>query len=80
MSKNLEWRTTPELQKLIITQKDANIRIYKNINNPQNYQRLKDLKYPIIIEILSNAPIHIMNQIIKNNIILKKVEKRSKKQ
>jgi len=62
-----------------ITQKDAIIRMYKNINIPQNYQRLKDLKYPIIIEILSNAPIHIMNQIIKNNIILKKDEQTFKK-
>ena len=35
-----------------ITQKDAIIRMYKNINIPQNYQRLKDLKYSIIIEIL----------------------------
>ena len=62
-----------------ITQKDAIIRMYKNINIPQNYQRLKDLKYPIIIEILSNAPIHIMKQNIKNNIILKKDEQTFKK-
>lgn len=47
-----------------LTQKGAIIGMYKNVDIPKDYQRLKELKYPIIIEILSNAPTHIINKII----------------
>ena len=45
-----------------ITQRDAIQRMYKNINIPQEYPRIKYLKNRTTIEILYNAQIHIIKK------------------
>ena len=40
--------------------------LFRNSDNPNNIVRLAKLKLPRIIEIISNAPKHIIDQMIEN--------------
>ena len=47
--------------------KQAIKRLFKNNIIPQINDKIKDLKLPQIINLMSNAPTHILEGIIKNN-------------
>ena len=59
---------TPETKKWIEdVHKQAIKRLFKNNIIPQINDKIKDLKLPQIINLMSNAPTHILEGIIKNN-------------
>ena len=59
ISKNI-LHSQEEFNKAIYT--EAAIRLFKNGNPPENVTKLAKLKLPRLIELLSNAPHHIIEQ------------------
>ena len=55
-----------------LIKEEAVERLFKYNNLPECYVTLKNLKHPNIIEILSNAPIHIIKELINKHIKNKK--------
>ena len=47
--------------------KEAAVRLFRNNRVPENIYKLSKLKLPRLIELLSNAPIHIIEQLIESN-------------
>ena len=47
-----------------LIQQEAIGRLFKNSEIPKEYTRLKHLKHPKLIELLSNAPKHIIEEMI----------------
>ena len=64
ISKNI-LHSQEEFNKTIY--KEAAIRLFKNRNPPENVTKLAKLKLPRLIELLSNAPHHIIEQMIRSN-------------
>ena len=65
ISKNI-LHSQEEFNKAIYT--EAAIRLFKNGNPPENVTKLAKLKLPRLIELLSNAPHHIIEQMVHSNI------------
>ena len=61
-----QMKTIKEWDQII--KEEAITRLFKNNNIPQNYLKLKDLKHPNLIEALSNAPTHIIKELIIKHI------------
>ena len=64
ISKNI-LHSQEEFNKAIYT--EAAIRLFKNGNPPENVTKLAKLKLPRLIELLSNAPHHIIEQMVRSN-------------
>ena len=64
ISKNI-LHSLEEFNKAIYT--EAAIRLFKNGNPPENVTKLAKLKLPRLIELLSNAPHHIIEQMVRSN-------------
>ena len=65
ISKNI-LHSQEEFNKAIYT--EAAIRLFKNGKPPENVKKLAKLKLPRLIELLSNAPQHIIEQMVLSNI------------
>ena len=93
--KNVETNLTPEINKYILDVNNENIkdlkywdrdikeqsyiRLFKNQIHPNVKNKIYKLKMPQIINLFSNAPIHILEGIIKDNANSIKTEEIEKK-